>query len=156
MTNLSKQNISANDCLIFGNHDSILICALFTLNPNTTLFKKLNLSNKSSITTPTLKKILNNKEFFSDLYDALNNKAIRQLAYTLLSPIFIKNYTTPQVTTLNYEIKKDLDLLEKYLEKFQYTYFRYFFPINDKIPLPSTNKELNTKAIKALFLILGI
>ena len=103
-----------------------------------------------------MKKILNNKEFFSDLYDALNNKAIRQLAYTLLSPIFIKNYTAPQTTTLNSEIKKDLDLLEKYLKKFHYTYFRYFFPINDKIPLPSTNKELNTKAINALFLILGI
>ena len=111
MTNLSKQTIPINNCLVFGNHDSILICALFTLNPNTTLFKKLDLSNKSSITTPTLKKILNNKEFFTDLYDALNNKAIRQLAYTLLSPIFIKNYTTPQTTTLNYEIKKDLDLL---------------------------------------------
>ena len=105
MTNLSKQTIPINNCLVFGNHDSILICALFTLNPNTTLFKKLDLSNKSSITTPTLKKILNNKEFFTDLYDALNNKAIRQL---------------------------------------------------DKIALPSTNKELNTKAIKALFLILGI
>ena len=156
MANLSKQNLSKNADIVFDNHDNILICALFTLNPNTVLFKNLDLYKKSYIGISTSNNIINNKEFLSDFYSTLNNKAIRQLAYALLSPVFIKNYTSQQTLVLNYELKNDLDLLEKYFKKFHYTYFRYFFPINDKIPLPSTNKELNTKAIKALFLILGI
>lgn len=153
MINLGNHDIVANN---FGNNDNILICALFTLNPNTTFFKKLDLSNKSSFSGPTTTKLITNKELFNDFYAALNTKAVRQLAYTLLTPIFRKSYRSSKATPLNFEQKTELELLEKYLKKFHYIYFRYFFPINDKIPLPSTNKELNTQAINALFLILGL
>ena len=141
---------------VFDKQDSFLLCSLFTLAPNQKLFKKLDLHKKFYIRALPSNGILNNKEFLIEYYSALNQKSIRQLAYTLLSPYFLNNYNRSQSLTLNSERINELDLLKKYLKKFQYTYFRYFFPINDKLPLPSTNKELNTKAINALFLIVGV
>ena len=75
---------------VFDKQDSFIICSLFTLASNQKLFKKLYLHKKCYIRSLPSNEILNNKEFLIEYYPALNQKSIRQLAYTLLSPYFLK------------------------------------------------------------------
>ena len=54
------------------------------------------------------------------------------------------------------EIYKEINLLKTYLRKFKYHYRRHFFYQNQNYETLPTAKEMNSMAIKALFVLTGV
>ena len=137
-----------------------LICSIYTLMETDRFFKNLSLKNNIYL------HINNNNYYYfesadlNELYTLLNKNSLRRLSYYLVK-IFI-NSTEDAFSfitnnkTLNEEQYCEILLLQKYLQKFNYHYRRYYIYINgDIINLPSI-KKLNNSALKILFQIAGI
>ena len=126
------------------------LCALFTLAPNEPLFKTLDVKKKmyGGIT-----ELLMDHQIMSHFSDIFAKKPLRLLAYTILTPLLQKSYKF----SLNQPLKnRQHILLKKYLKKYRCTYYRYFYKTGQKTSTPPKNKVLNSHAIQALFLLVGI
>ena len=126
-----------------------LICAVFTITPYNKVFKHFNMP--ATIEHNRLKENLkiSQKEFLDDFLVLLNNNSLRTFAYTLV--VFLLGSETGEHKYIN--SKK---LLKQYLKKYNYFYTNYFEKnFNETEPLKN-KKEINTLAVNALFVIVGI
>ena len=145
-----KKKITKED---ISQTTTLLLCSVFTLSPNENLFKTLNIKQKLYSGVNNSDDLLIESDIIEDLYSIINKRAVRQLAYSIVNPFLSKNY----IVSINQPINKDkATLLKKYLKKYRYSYYRYFFPATAKNIIFPTPKMLNTYAIKSLFLLLGI
>ena len=132
-----------------GNVDlSYLICSLYTLSEYNILFKELNLKNTIFLNINNEENNLNYIEDIDKLYKLLNSSSLRRFSIILLNPLL-------QKSNLN-EISNETALLKKYLRKFKYNYFKYFYRKYENIGHSPTSKEVNTYSLKILFLLAGI
>jgi len=142
---LFKENVEQNFEISF------LLCALFTLEPNSNLFKKLNIKKNLYLTNSTKNNIianLDNDDVNYYLYNLLNKPSLRLVSEKLLAPILNKNSSKQDITNLR--------RFKKYLRKFKYVYKRYFTILPNKKSWTNYNNKINYLAVKALFLVAGI
>jgi hypothetical protein len=134
-----------------------LLCGLYTLSGNHRFFKKLNFTSHIYIDKNEI------DDFYSgniyDFYTLLDKSTSRRFAFQLIKPFLKKNYLikTSHIENkiVNIDTIQETILLKRYLKKFKYNYYRYFFCKNVKLNSP-TSKEVNMAAIELLFLLLGI
>lgn len=122
-----------------------LICSLYTLSEYHILFKELNLKNTMFLNTNDDENYI---ETIGKLYKLLNSSSLRRFSIILLNPIL-------QKSNLN-EISNETALLKKYLRKFKYNYFKYFYRQYENVGRAPTPKEINIYSLKVLFLLAGI
>lgn len=132
-----------------------IFCGLYTLVEFDPVFKKLNLQNSIFLNTYNKNLSVNNLKNFSEFYEILNNKDLRVFAYILLNPLRNDKYLS-SLFKENELAEEEVVLLQRYLRKFKYTYFKYFYYQNENFDSVPSAKELNTMAIKFLFLLVGI
>ena len=148
--NQSKLDISLN----------YLVCSLYTLSEYNPVFKKLILKNTIYINKNNKNHFLNNSDNFTEFYKFLDSAAVRRFAIILLHPLLKKGYLSYSFIKDNELIDKDsyneMFLLKRYLRKFTYNYLNYFHAQNENLENFSNRKELNTAALKSLFLLAGI
>lgn len=136
-----------------------IFCGLYTLSEFDVVFKKLNLQNILFSNTYNTNSLLSNFKNFSKFYKILNNRDLRIFSYILLTPLRNDKYLYSSFTEnggIEEEIYEEVILLKRYLRKFKYTYFKYFYYQNRNSGIGPTVKELNTIALKFLFLLVGI
>ena len=136
--------------LVFEINSKYLICSLYTLHETSKFFKDLDLKNETCLNTNNSEKQINGVQDFTNFYELLNNISLRRFSFFLLKPLLLEK------KIVNEEIFECTILLEKYLKKFKYNYYHYFLFQNGSLePLP-VGKEINTAAIKSLFLLAGL
>ncbi len=130
-----------------ANHRSInitieaLICCLFALFPQDDLFKNLNVQLPIK------------EEDSSLLYKLVNKRSLRGFSSTLVNPIiYNKNYANDS----NAAFLKRVILLKKYIRKYKFLYYRYFFYNAINFSSLPTEKEINTQALKTLIILSGV
>ena len=131
--------------------DSYLLCSLYTLIPNDPIFKKLCVKNKLHVTLN--QEIFHNEKSYLEFSYILNKSSLRRLSYSIIEDFLIKK-TFPKESKI--VRGQETLLLILYLAKFKFTYYSYFFNLNEKTANLPPDKELNNYAIQSLFLILGI
>jgi hypothetical protein len=152
----SKLKIQNQENKHFPEALSLILCSLLTLAPNENLFKDLDIKKKVYVSTSDKDYLLDDSKKFIELSNLINKSSIRRLAYTILRSHSIKNDKRWLRISPNKQLFSQPTLLKKYLQKFKYTYYRYFFSLAEK-PYISTNpKEINTLAIKSLFFLIGV
>jgi len=136
-----------------------LICTLYTLSEENNVFKYVNLKHSIFFNKKVWKGPTNSLGIFQEFYLLINKSSLRKFAYLLLKPLL---FSTDSILTCNIT-KGDVEnnnnetiLLKRYLRKFQYNYRRYFLYHNGNYENLPTSKEINTYAIKTLFLLAGI
>jgi len=127
----------------FSLYQSLLLCSLFTLAPNKNLFKYLSVKDNIFIGC-------NEKDYIQKYSDLFQTSSLQKLCLSILEPLLLDN------TNLSGRLVDQTNLLKKYLKKYKYTYYRYFFPLTETSYGPPTIKRINTAAIESLFLILGV
>jgi|TARA_B110000261_G_scaffold105262_1_gene118154 hypothetical protein len=135
-----------------------LICTLYTLSEENNVFKYVNLKNSIFFHKINSKRPLVNLGIFQEFYILINKPSLRKFAYLLLKPLLVSTDSRMifNIEEENLNNNNEIILLKRYLRKFQYNYRRYFLYQNgDDENLP-TCKEMNTYAIKTLFLLAGI
>ena len=125
---------------------NLVLCSFFTLAPNSNLSKELKLYSNDK------EKIFENCDF-EKLYQTLNRTFVRQLAYNISQPLLNQIPEETYTGRLQKISDNEVQILKKYLKKFKYFYQTFF---EKKTNQKLTNKELNSLAIKNLFLIMGI
>ena len=136
-----------------------ILCGLYTLSEFDGVFQKLNLQNILFRNTYNKNSSLINFKTFSEFYSILNNRDLRIFSYILLKPLRNDKCLYPsskEKEIIEEEIYEGVVLLQRFLRKFKYTYFKYFYYQNEKADIIPTVKELNTSAAKFLFLLVGI
>lgn len=134
----------------------LLICSLFTLLPNATLFKELNINKDSYSKLVSEEIFVMDSEYLGNFFLLVNKPLVRQLAYNILQPIFQEITNVPNSTLSKKNDSFEQQALEKYIRKFKYFYKLFF---SDKFWLSKyqlTEKEINSLAIKFLFILIGI
>ena len=141
-------------------HLRTLTCCLYTLSENHTVFKKFKVKNDVLLNRYKKDYLFSNKESLQELFDLLNNSSLRKFAFRLLKPLLNKDFFSEsgikKCRTLQKEFYDELTLLKRYLRKFKYNYYRHFSLPNGNYDYFSSEKEINTFAIKLLFLIVGV
>jgi len=123
---------------------SFLLCSVFTLLPEATFFRQFVLKKQvAHVRSGRDYFILHDSDILS-LYPELNNVSLRRFAFILLDPL-LRNGPCENFT-----------LLVQFLKKFKYNYKRYFLIKNKNYSNPPTSREINTSAIKTLYLLSGI
>ena len=131
-----------------------LLCGTYTLKENHKIFKQITLKKDIYLNINLDGKVANPKKEF---YDLLNSLALRRFAYILVKPILLKNPPPFSFNLIgNKKIWNETILLKKYLRKFKHNYRKIFFFQNGNFGNLPTEKEMNTLAIKFLFLVAGI
>lgn len=147
MSIANKQNI---------NYElDFLICTLFVLSSTDLFFKEVNLKKDiyfgfNGKTIPA--------ENFNSFYYLLNKITLRQFSYILIRPILFKKLLSSKGFSSqdHDDLVEQAILLKKYLKKFREVYYRYFLRSGRDQMVPLSNKEINSFALKNLFLIVGI
>ena len=139
---------------------SSILCMSYTLDENNNIFKKLNLKNENYLNIRDGVQLSNKLYNFQEFYSLLNKSSLRRFAYKLINPLLIKNYLLYPCNIEDKIVAKNVCaetiLLKKYLRKFKHNYRNYFFYKNGNFNNVPTEKEMNTSAIKYLFLLTGI
>jgi hypothetical protein len=132
-----------------------LICSLFVLVPTDKLFKQLNLNADICLKIKGQSYILYN---WKEIKILLNDPLIRQFSYILIRPLIFRSLRNESF--LDCETKQEFRdgaiLLQEYLKKFRAFYKHYFLPNNGNTNFLITDKDINSFAIEALFLLVGI
>lgn len=134
---------------------NILICSLITLLPNNVLFKELNIKKSFPYIRQDTNLILVELSYLENLSFLLNKQSIREIAYNILQPLLQeiknKNKETPNLKVDSIEYRA----LKKYLQKFKYSYKKFFLKKTFMTKYILSEKELNLIAIKTLFVLVG-
>ena len=137
-----------------------LICSLYTLSEYNHVFKKLVLKNAISWGTNNKNHSLNNVGNFNDIYKLLESAALRRFSVILLYPLLKKGLISyagiKKNTMFDADTYNEMFLLKRYLRKFSYNYLKYFQNQNENANPIFNQKDLNTEALKILFLLAGI
>jgi hypothetical protein len=136
-----------------------LICTLYTILEDNSIFKNVNIKHNIFLNKKNPEKPIPNSKIFQELYILVNRLSLRKFAYLLIKPLLISTNSSLFSNIAKTDIQKnesETTLLKKYLQRFQYNYRRYFLYQNGNYENPPTNKEINTYAIKTLFLLAGI
>ncbi len=125
-----------------------ILCSLYTLVPNASLFKDINLY------------YINNEIYdfltnFTKIENLCNKKFVKKLAFIIIQPFLRRDFNTLNKGR-NKQKSRERILLNKYLKRYRNTYYRFFYSNNYTTIKKLTKKEINTFAIKALFLIVGV
>jgi len=131
---------------------NLILCALFTLMPNSSLFKNLNINDKLIVQLNKDEFVFINSKNIVEFSTQLNKPSLRQIAYKAIQPLFPKKSFLLTPTNRRNDKNQHL-LLKRYLRKFNYSYKRYFL---FKTNLYLTDKEINYFALESLFLIAGV
>ena len=123
---------------------SFLLCSVFTLLPEASFFTQFVLKKQVAHVRSGRDYFILDDSDILRLYPALNNVSLRRFAFSLLDPL-IQNGS-----------HKNSTLLVQFLKKFRYNYKRYFLLKNKNYSKPPTNLQINTSAIKTLYLLSGI
>ena len=134
---------------------SLLLCSLYNLCENNTLFKRFNIRNDIFLNVNNEDIISNNNELSTNVYALINKKSLRRFVFRLLKPL-ISQPNLLEYFPVTGESKDNVELLGKYLRKFKYNYYLYFSDQTVAQRKYLTEKELNSSAIKILFLLVGI
>jgi len=133
-----------------------LICGLIALIPNNLLFKELNIKNSFPYSRHDTNLIFINLYYLENLSYLLNKNSVRKIAYNILQPLLQeiknKNKETQNLKCDSVEYKA----LKKYLQKFKYSYKKFFLKKTFMTKYKMSEKELNFLAIKSLFFLIGI
>ena len=135
----------------------LLVCTLYTIIEDNNIFKNINIKHNIFLNRKSTKQPIPNSEIFQELHILINRLSLRKFAYLLIKPLLTSTNSSLFPNIAKTETKKNkTTLLKKYLQRFQYNYRRYFLYQNENYENPPTNKEINTYAIKTLFLLAGI
>lgn len=142
---------------------SFLICTFYTLSNDDTFFKVVNIRGNLFLHINNFDyfyKDFKNPEEFLQFYKFLNKSSLRRFGYILLNPFLTPNNSFSKSTlTVKNETKEIFtrhNLLKKYLQNFKRNYRRHFLYQNGNYPNLPTDREINTFALKLLFLLVGI
>lgn len=133
----------------------LILCSILTLESQNPFFREQRINNKIYFIRPSfnlpysiinLSKVELGKEF----YDLVNQKSLRQFAYTIIKPLIVRPLQ-PEYKSIQQNKR-----IKKYLKKFRYLYKRYFSNLNFNKNSVKNDKEINYLAIQTLFLIVGI
>ena len=142
------------DKYVYSLSLSSLLCACYTLTENHKIFKQLILKNELYFNKS---QSAESSDSITEFQDLVNSPGLRRLAYILLKPLLKRN--DPFLSsnqTINKEIWNETILLKKYLRKFKHHYMKFFFFHNRRSGDMLTEKEINSSALKNLFLLAGI
>lgn len=155
-----KKQIKLSDELLLNVNLSYLNCSLYTLFENNKIFKTFNLKTNILLDINNTDYFFYSDQNFPEFYKTLNKQSLRRFAYVLIKPLrkldyypFLSNSSDTKFKEENY---KEINLLKAYLRKFKFHYRRHFFYQNwnyETLPAP---KEMNSMAIKALFVLTGV
>jgi len=132
---------------------SFLICALLVLSPTDYFFEKIDLKNDIFIDVQTQDYVHTD---FDSFYTLINKVTVRQFAYILLRPLLFERAIDLQNFNIKNEWYPHAILLQEYLKQFKHLYNYYFLLFSGSANLSLTDKEINSFAIDALFLISGV
>ena len=137
------------------------MCSLYTLSENNKLFKKFNLKNDLFLNINKEDHFTYKIGNFYEFEKLLNSLSLRRFAFRLIKPVLSKTYfsfsSLKEKETIKKKLyKKETILLKKYLQKFKYNYYHYFYYQKGNFENFPKEKEMNLAAIKLLFLIVGI
>ena len=128
----------------------LLVCGLYTISENDRFFKKIKFKkDKFSL----------DKQDLHEFRILLNSPPLRKFAFKLLKPLLNKNNSLSSIKDNQFiqdESYNEIILLKKYLRKFKYNYYRFFYFQNISSRYFFTEKETNKIAIRFLFLLVGI
>ena len=128
----------------------LLVCGLYTISENDRFFKKIKFKkDKFSL----------DKQDLHEFKILLNSPPLRKFAFKLLKPLLNKNNSLSSIKDNQFiqdESYNEIILLKKYLRKFKYNYYRFFYFQNISSRYFFTEKETNKIAIRFLFLLVGI
>ena len=133
----------------------LILCSILTLESQNPFFREQRINNKLYFTSlsPNLPYIIINLskvELSKEFYDLVNQKSLRQFAYTIIQPLIFRTLQP------DYKIIQQNKRLKKYLKKFRHLYKRYFSSLNFNKNGVKNDKDINCLAIQTLFLIVGI
>ncbi len=155
-----KKQIKLSNELLLGVNLSYLNCSLYTLCENNKIFKTFNLKTNILLDINNADYFFYSDQNFPEFYKTLNKQSLRRFAYVLIKPFQKVNYypflSNNSNTQPKEEIYKEINLLKAYLRKFKYHYRRHFFYQNQNYETLPTAKEMNSMAIKALFVLTGV
>lgn len=137
----------------------IVVCGLYTLLENDGFFKKINFKKDVAFNVSKKDYFSSNSENFYEFKMLLNNSSLRHFAFRLLKPLLNKKNSSRSIQdkkVMQNEFYQEVILLKKYLRKFKYNYYRFFYFQNISPSYSITEKGTNTAAIKFLFLLVGI
>ena len=135
---------------IYYFNKKILICSLLTLAPHNPIFKDLDLNkiNEDYFIISLLEQ--------KTLSQLLNQTCVRLIAYTIIQPLLCEDLNKEFKRSTRKIVFEESLMIRQYLRKFNYYYKSFFY---NKVHLNNceiTNKEINLRAIKILFFIIGI
>ena len=134
---------------------NILICSLITLLPNNVLFKELNIKKSFPYIRQDTNLILVELSYLENLSFLLNKQSIREIAYNILQPL-LQEIKNKNKETSNLKVDSiEYRALKKYLQKFKYSYKKFFLKKTFMTKYILSEKELNLIAIKTLFVLVG-
>jgi hypothetical protein len=132
-----------------------LVCTIHTLDSHKGFGKGLNIASMYKYNG--FKRYdayrSSKNETLETLLHEINKESLRQVAYKLLQPLLIESQIPKKVRTFN---KIESSPLKLYVENFKTNYYAYFFKSHTYSLEYSSNRFLNTIAVKYLFLIVGI
>ena len=137
-----------------------LICSSYTLVENNKIFKKLSLQNDIYLGAKGCNEFFADIEYFYEFRRLLNTTALQTFGCGLIKTIlsnsnyFVTSNDKNEIVTK--EISNETRLFKKYLKKFKYNYRRYFFYSNGNFENFPADKEINSSAVKLLFLLAGV
>ena len=128
----------------------LLVCGLYTISENDRFFKRIKFKKE---------KFSLDKQDLHEFKILLNSPPLRKFAFKLLKPLLNKNNSLSSIKDNQFiqdESYNEIILLKKYLRKFKYNYYRFFYFQNISSRYFFTEKETNKIAIRFLFLLVGI
>lgn len=128
----------------------LLVCGLYTISENDRFFKRIKFKKE---------KFSLDKQDLHEFKILLNSPPLRKFAFKLLKPLLNKNNSLSSIKDnqlIQDESYNEIILLKKYLRKFKYNYYRFFYFQNISSRYFFTEKETNKIAIRFLFLLVGI
>lgn len=128
----------------------LLVCGLYTISENDRFFKRIKFKKD---------KFYLDKQDLHEFKILLNSPPLRKFAFKLLKPLLNKNNSLSSIKAnqlIQDESYNEIILLKKYLRKFKYNYYRFFYFQNISSRYFFTEKETNKIAIRFLFLLVGI
>ena len=134
---------------------SDLMCSILTLDPYNKIFKKVNFKGELNFhaTNKTVLTSLCKTDLATEFYELLNTSALRQMAYTIIKTTVLPGHT-PHKTNMVCDQPK---ILKQYLNKFSYFHSRYFSNSScGGLTAEKENRDKNSLALQALFLIVGV
>ena len=137
----------------------LLICTLYTIVEDNNIFKNVSIKSDIFLNIKKREQLTTNREILQELCTLINKSSLRKFAYLLIKPILTSTNSSTTFNTTEKNVQKNENekiLLKKYLRRFQYNYRRYFLYKNRDYENSPANKEINTYAIKTLFLLAGI